>query len=135
MKISETIERDCCELTKDFVPSADFRYLFCQHCGQAWEYLENGFGGRSYQRVAVPVKSQFVAGDLVGLVGWQKTSSGPEFLVVSETDTDRILRAHYTLLDPPPCVMMISLRTGQSHSASPASLRSYGTFESLAARS
>ena len=72
MKISETIERDCCELTKDLVPSADFRetvwgirkYLFCQHCGQAWEYLENGFGGRSYQRVAVPVKLQFVGGDL-----------------------------------------------------------------------
>lgn len=44
MKISETVERDCCQ-QRDFKPVEGTKIIgripslvFCQHCGHYWEY-------------------------------------------------------------------------------------------------
>ena len=48
MKITETIERDCCEF-KDLKPYKGYvlseengkprKLMFCQYCGQLWQYV------------------------------------------------------------------------------------------------
>jgi hypothetical protein len=47
MKITETIERDCCHPNKDLIP-IKFRKVvypsgpqdrYCIHCGRRWEYV------------------------------------------------------------------------------------------------
>ena len=46
MKITETIERDCCAPGKDLIAYKGVRnnqtvrntYMFCKYCGQIWEH-------------------------------------------------------------------------------------------------
>lgn len=55
MKITETIERECCDPSKDlkiYKDGSDRRLRKCIHCGQIWEYKrELGEMDYGWQRV------------------------------------------------------------------------------------
>lgn len=64
MKITETIERECCDHRKDLIVYKGLlsgRYIdkprFCKHCGQVWQFVRyTDAAGRMDERwVKVPL--------------------------------------------------------------------------------